>query len=84
MRQRRMQPADMFERGARQAEVARALGVSPQTASRWHAAWRAAGRDGLAGAGRAGRLPRLDDAQLGEVEAALLAGPKANGYPTDM
>jgi transposase len=60
------------------------LGVSPQTASRWHAAWDAGGRDGLAGAGRAGRLPRLDDARLGEVEAALLGGPKANGYPTDM
>jgi transposase len=81
---RRMQAADMFARGKRQADVVTELGVSPQTASRWHRAWREQGRAGLAGAGRAGRRRRLADEQLAAVEAALLAGPRANGFPTQM
>jgi transposase len=73
----------MFRRGKSQAEVARALGVSPQSASRWHALWREGGRKALVGAGRAGRLPRLSDDQLAHVVEALKAGPWANGFSTD-
>jgi transposase len=79
-----MRAAGLFERGLRQAEVATELGVSAQTASRWYSAWQTGGRDALTGAGRAGRLPRLSDEQIAEVEAALAEGPKANGYATDM
>jgi len=74
----------MFRRGKSQAEVAHNLGVSPQSASRWYALWQEGGRQALAGAGRAGRLPRLSDEQLGQVVEALKAGPKANGFPTDL
>ncbi len=74
----------MFDRGARQVDVVQAFGVSAQTASRWHRAWREGGRAALAGTGRAGRLPRLSDKQLAQVETALTQGPVANGYPTDM
>jgi transposase len=84
MKQRRMAAADMFGRGRRQADVVAELRVSAQTASRWQQAWLAEGRAGLVGAGRAGRTRRLSDEQLAEVEAALLAGPKANGFPTEM
>jgi transposase len=82
--QRRLRAAEMFERGKRQADVAAELGVSAQTASRWHRAWQEKGRGGLAGAGRAGRRRKLSDGQLAQVEAALEAGPKANGFPTEM
>ena len=81
---RRMQAADMFGRGKRQADVVNELGVSAQTASRWFRAWQEHGRDGLAGAGRAGRRRKLTGEQLAEVEAALLAGPRANGFATEM
>lgn len=74
----------MFDRGARQVDVAQALGVSPQTASRWHRSWQEGGRQALAGIGRAGRPPRLSDKQVAQVEKALLRGPRAQGYPTDM
>jgi transposase len=37
---------------------------------------------GLASAGRAGLLPRLTQAQLAQVEAVLVAGPRASWYPT--
>lgn len=74
----------MFEQGARQADVVAQLGVSAQTASRWYHNWQAGGREALTGAERLGRTPRLSDEQLSEVETALLAGPKANGFATDM
>lgn len=74
----------MFDRGKRQVDVAVALGVSAQTASRWYDTWVREGRAGLVGAGRAGRRPRLTDEQLVTVEKALLAGPAANGFPTEM
>ena len=61
-----------------------ALGVSAQTASRWHRIFLAEGKSGLAGAGRAGRLPKLSDEQLAQVEQALLKGPRANGFSTEM
>jgi transposase len=79
-----MQAAEMFGRGKRQVDVVTGLGVSAQTASRWYRAWQEQGRAGLAGAGRAGRRRRLTDEQLAGVEAALLAGPRANGFGTEM
>jgi transposase len=74
----------MFERGVSQADVARELGVSRETASQWASAFRAGGREALSGAGRAGRLPKLSDRQLADVEAALERGPRANGFPTEL
>ena len=82
LEQRRRRAGAMFKRGVSQAEVARELGVSRETASQWFATWREGGLKALAGAGRAGRLPRLSDAQLAMVERALLQGAEANGFPT--
>lgn len=79
-----MAAADMFAAGKRQVDVASELGVSAQTASRWHQRFLAEGKEGLAGAGRAGRLPRLSDEQLAQVERALTKGPRANGFATEM
>lgn len=84
LKQRRLRAADLFRRGKSQAEVARALGVSPQAASEWYQLWSSGGRAALAGAGRAGRLPRLSDQQLTEVVTALKKGPRANGFGTDL
>jgi len=42
------------------------------------------GREGLRGAGRAGRRPKLCPDQLAEVESALIQGAEANGYPNDL
>ncbi|CAM04183.1 IS630 family transposase [Saccharopolyspora erythraea NRRL 2338] len=79
-----MQAAEMFDRGERQVDVATALGVSQQTASRWHRAWSTGGAGALTGAGRAGRIPKLSDEQLCEIETELLKGPRAGGFPTEM
>ncbi len=84
MQERRMRAADLFEHGVIPAEIARQVGVSHQIVSDWRAAWRRSGRDGLRGAGRAGRLPKLSRDQLTYVELELIKGAEANGYPNDV
>jgi transposase len=84
MERRRKRAARMFERGVAQADVARELGVSRQSVSRWYAEWQAGGTKALKGAGRAGRMPRLSAAQLRQVERALRRGPRAHGFGTDL
>src|SRR6266545_8119161 len=77
---RRLRAAELFAVGLRQAQVARQLGVSRQSASEWHARWRAGGPDALLSRGPTGPAPRLSDPQLGRVEQALLEGATANGF----
>jgi transposase len=84
LEERRMRAADLFERGVIPAEVARQVGVSHQIVSDWRAAWRRSGRDGLRGAGRAGRLPKLSAEQLDVIEVELAKGAEAHGYPNDV
>jgi transposase len=84
LEKRRFEGAQLFAQGKSRAEVARLLGVSRQSAGRWHEAWRQSGRAGLNAAGRAGRKPRLTAAQLKQVEQELLRGPTAHGYATDL
>jgi len=79
-----MAAADMFAQGKRQIDVVSELSVSAQTASRWHRTFLAEGKQGLVGAGRAGRLPKLSHAQRAAVEQALAKGPRANGFATEM
>ena len=67
-----MRAADLFEQGVIPAEIARQVGVTHQIVSEWRKAWWRAGRDGLRGAGRVGRKPKLAD------------GAEANGYTTDL
>jgi transposase len=83
-RQRRLRAARLFAQGLSQAEVARRLGTSRQNASRWHAKWRQGGRAALAGPTRLGRPPRLGAVDWRRVERALLRGPQAHGFDTDL
>lgn len=83
LERRRMRAVRLFEQGETQGAVARRLGVSRTTAMRWAHSWQEQGQEGLRAAGRAGRKPRLTVEQLADVEAVLLAGPIAFGYPTD-
>jgi transposase len=84
MERRRLAAAELFNQGVAQAEVARQLSVSRQAVSVWFDAWRKSGKKALAAAGRAGRKPRLTSSQLKKVEAALLKGPRANGFDADL
>jgi len=84
LEQRRLKAARLFEEGRTQAEVARRLQVSSMTVSRWWRAWEAEGQRGLRAAGRAGRKPRLSAAQQIQIEKALVQGPSAHGFATDL
>ena len=84
LKARRMTAAELFTQGHRQAEIARRLRVSRQTASRWHAAWRRTGSQGLRGAGRAGRRPRLDFFARQQVTVALAKGALSWGFSTEL
>lgn len=84
LRERRDRAARLFQRGFSQAEVARRLDVSRVTAMRWYRAWERNGKNGLALAKRRGRPPKLSVSQRRVVEKALLRGPQAHGWSTDL
>ena len=84
MNGRRAEAGRLFGEGKSQADVARELGVSRQSVSRWHGRYRHGGAKRLKGAGRAGRKPRLQEGQLARVDAALRRGPRAHGWETNL
>jgi transposase len=81
---RRERAAELFAQGRTQAEVARELDVSRQSASRWHAGWQASGAPGLRTRGPTGRRPKVADDQLEGIQQALLEGALAHGFTTDV
>jgi transposase len=81
---RRLKAARLLKQGATQADVARKLGVHRQSVYRWQLALEKSGPKGLKKAGRAGRKPKLSDAQLRMIENALKEGPEALGYETGL
>ncbi len=84
LEQRRLQAARLLKQGVAQAEVARQVGVHRQSVSRWAQQLDRGGRAALKKAGRAGRKPRLSNADLRRIERALKRGPEALGYDTSL
>jgi transposase len=84
LEQRRLEAAKLFAAGVHQAEVARRLGAGPSSVNRWHQVWRSQGKEGLERKGSPGQRSRLSPAQLQQLEEALLAGPTAAGYATEL
>lgn len=84
LEQRRLKAFALLKQGTRQAEVARQVGVHRQSVSRWAKQVEESGRAGLKKAGRAGRKPRLSEANLKAIERELKRGPQALGYETDL
>src|SRR5918995_5751385 len=84
LEQRRLKAARLFAHGTCQAKVARALGVSAQTASRWHARWQQGGTRALRAPARQGRPPKLTPVQLVQLERALLKGARGHGFDEEL
>jgi transposase len=70
-----MEAARLLGQGVSQSEVARRLEVHRQSVVRWARQLAQRGRAGLKKAGRAGRKPRLNAAQLKQIEQGLKRGP---------
>jgi transposase len=84
MERRRKRAGVMFAKDYSAAEVARRVGVSRQAATRWKGAWRQGGDAALVSKGAAGPKPRLTADQRQQVITALLEGPGARGYRTNL
>jgi len=84
LEQRRFLGARLLRQGVPQAEVARRVGVHRQSVSRWVQQLEQGGRRALRKAGRAGRKPRLNAADLRRIEQGLRRGPVALGYETTL
>ncbi|WP_393177692.1 helix-turn-helix domain-containing protein, partial [Nonomuraea marmarensis] len=76
----RFKAADMFARGLTPPQVARALRVTPSSASTWHRLWKQGGKQALASKGPGGSLCRLSQEQIVTLEAELDRGPGTHGW----
>lgn len=65
-------------------EVVRRLGIARQVGYRWHEAWQAGGETALASKGPAGPKSKLTPAHTETLVDALLEGPAAQGYKTQL
>lgn len=74
----------MFGDGIKTSEVARRLGVARQVAYRWKSLWDNGGVEALVSKGKAGRKSKMTEAQTQKVMDALIAGPVAQGYKTNL
>jgi transposase len=84
MEKRRKKAGALFNKGYSAPEVAHRFGVARQVAYRWKNALEEGGKAALASKGPAGCKPKLTVEQTQRVTEALLAGPSAQGYKTDL
>jgi len=84
LERRRLQAADLLQKGWSQSEVARQVGAHRQSVSEWAEILRRQGRKGLKHSGRAGRRPQLCPEDLKRIERGLKRGPEALGYGTSL
>jgi transposase len=78
LERRRQRAVQLVDAGERPSVVARILGVTPSSLSRWRRLARQA--DGLAAKPIPGRTPRLRDEQLSALEALLNQGAVVHGW----
>src|SRR2546428_11707296 len=82
--ERRKRAGKLFERGATQADVARELDVSRESARRWYEVYQRGGAKALATIGQRGRRARVADSQLARGEKAPPNGGPAPGVANDL
>lgn len=83
LERRRRQAINRYHAGESPTVIARVLGVDRPSVHRW-ARLAIASPDGLAAQPARGPKPRLSDAQLLQLEALLLQGARAHGWPNQL
>jgi len=83
LERRRRRGARLLDAGVKQAEVARRVGVTRTSVSRWEKL-RQQGEQALKRPKRFGRPRRLSDAQCGELIEQLKGGALAAGFATEL
>ena len=84
LEERRRMAARMLQAGKGVREVARLVGASPGSVSRWKKALEQGGMEALKAKPHPGRPPKLSEQQKQELAAILRQGPIAAGFPTDL
>jgi transposase len=84
LEERRRLAVQRVQDGWLQKDVAAFLGVTERTVSRWIAAFRAQGDDGLMARPHTGPTPRLSPAQEQQVLSWLAHKPSTFGFVTDL
>ena len=84
LERRRYRALQLLKGGYDAGEVARRVGVDRRSVRRWKAAYREGGDQALKARVVSGRPPKLSAIQQEELETALLAGPEAAGFATDL
>jgi transposase len=84
LERRRFRAMALLEEGYDAGEVAQRVGVDRRSVRRWKAARRDGGDRALKARTVSGRPPKLTLLEKEELEALLLAGPQAAGFPTDL
>jgi transposase len=81
---RRRWAVRLLQQGYGDREVARLIGCSPSSVTRWKEVVRKSGMEGLAAKRHPGPRPRLSESQKEKLVELLLEGPKAHGCRNDL
>jgi transposase len=84
LERRRCRAIELLEQGHPPVEVARIVDVDRRSVRRWNAAYRKQGIGGLKRKPVPGRPSKLSPARHKRLEAVLLKGARAAGFPTDL
>jgi len=79
-----MRAAKLLAEGIKPSEVARRVGCTPASVTRWKEVISTRGVEGLKAKPHPGRRPRLSLGQKKNLESILLKGAVANGYRTEL
>ena len=82
--QRRLLAGNLFKKGVSQAEVARQMGVSRQSTSRWYQQFIKEGIAGLRHNGQKGRPSKLTEKQKEQLQVILSKGARKYGFALDL
>lgn len=74
----------LLQQGKGVREVARLVGASPSSVSRWKHAWEEGGPEALQAKPHPGRSPQLRPSQQEILKQILRKGPQAAGFATDL
>jgi transposase len=84
LEQRRRQAVALLNQGLTGSQVARAVGTSQASVTRWRQAYERRGDKALAAKPHPGRRPKLTARQRERLGRLLLQGPGKHGYGTEL
>lgn len=84
LEQRRRVAIALLEQGMKPAAVARAVGTSRASVTRWRQAYEEGGEAAVAAQPHPGRPSRLTPRERGRLAKLLLQGARKHGYGTDL